>query len=140
MNLENITSFKDDEILTFYSLVYYVENEIRKKNSKGFNVLNTEFKQFCTRHNLIITATNSEDIRIKKQSAVKNSIYFTDTKNSYIASILTHFRNAICHAQIKEYNNSLIFEDKHNENITMFALLERELLAEFINAMKATRK
>lgn len=138
--MEDYTQFENNEILNFYNLVYYVEREIKSKSSKGFNIQDKDFKHFCVENSISINVSNSHVIKQKKKHKNINSIYFTNTKKSQIASVLIHFRNAICHAQIKIEDDYLLFEDIYNKNITMIASLDRKLFEKFISSMKATRK
>lgn len=140
MITKNIIPFKDDEILTFYNLVYYVEKEIKQQKPRGFNVQDRKFKKFCSTLNIVITKMNSATIEQEKQNLSVNHIYFTNNKNNHIASILVHLRNAICHIQIEDKNKYIEFYDIYNKRLGMIASLEKKLFTDFINSMKDTRK
>lgn len=133
-------TFKNEEILFFFNLVYYVEKEIKQRNSKGFNIQDKKLKKFCSIHNIVITKMNSTAIDREKENLKINHIYFTNNKDNQIASILVHLRNAICHIQIEDKNKYFAFKDTYNKSPTMMALLEKKIFVEFIEAMKATRK
>lgn len=131
--------FTDKEIIVFYKLVYYVEKEIKSKNSKGFNIQNKDFKKFYTTHKITIVEADTKTIE-QKTSEGNNYVYFTNTRRNQIASILVHFRNAICHLQIEDEKGCFLLKDTHNNSTTMEASIQKELFAELIEAMKATRK
>lgn len=71
-------TFKNEEILFFFNLVYYVEKEIKQRNSKGFNIQDKKLKKFCSIHNIVITKMNSTAIDREKENLKINHIYFTN--------------------------------------------------------------
>lgn len=139
MNTKNITPFSDEEILIFFNLIFYVEKEIKSKNSKGYYIQDNNFQKFCTTHNITIVETDTKTLK-QKITSTGNNIYFTNTQSNQIASMFVHFRNAICHLQIEDRNGHYLLKDMYNNKATMTASIEKELFVEFIEAMKVTRK
>ena len=132
----------DEECLFFYNVLYICETEIRKDKT-GYDIDKTI--NFRKENNLILMKKKSKEIKAHKEI---NTIYFTDSKDSYCASFLTHIRNSFAHCLLLKDGDYYIIQDKCKKKnskgkkteFSMYGIIKQELLQELIIKMEETKK
>lgn len=128
------TTLNNQEIRYFYELLFYLSDLQKKRDTKGFNILNKELKRF-----LIDEGVKLDHKTVPNVHYDKNRIIFTGG-GSVGYSLLRHIRNAFAHGGLIKEKNAFVIEDKYQGKITAYGRINHKLLFLLIDKIVSTKK
>ncbi len=134
---------RDDDIDIFYSILCLCSLQPKLT---GFSTREKWFSNW--KNKLFLNVTDNID---EKKCYAPNTINYKTAyhhrakeksyKTSTIGSLLVRLRNSFAHCNMKYSGNDFIIKDyNRNHNITMYGIVNQELLRDFINATLKNRR
>ena len=127
-------ALRGDVTLYMYSLLLYVEDMKRSKNTTGFNVKNKLVNAFLESHGIKLICEKESNPHNDK-----NTIRFR-SHNSQCWDMLIHIRNAFAHGTLTKDKNSYLLIDSYKGKYTMYGHLNSSLMIELIDTIVKNRK
>ena len=148
-NVDN-SNIGDQSLLDLFKNIQLVWEKAYKSKKTGFNIRNKKFNSFRKQTGLKIIIKKQDEIESCANhegffdSGKHQNIFIFSSTNSQAYDLLRHLRNAIAHGSFqKEQINRedyLSFTDSYGKKYTMLGKIKFSLLANFIEALYATKK